>query len=263
MISSSYQKGSFSKGGPVFCRRRNISASILLTALFFSLVLLPFARDALAQANEAARWGAEITTEELRQVLAAGKVPVLDVRSEKEYSIAHIPGSINIYEKETDAIMQRFPDKSAALVVYCNGPYCHKVKRVGEQLVKKGYINLRRYQLGLPVWRAFGNTVETGTLGFKYIFSGDRTAVFVDARATEQFKAGTVAGAVHVQAGEEETANTDGRLPYTDKGTRIVVFADSPEKARKVAEGIARRAFWNSSYYGGTYEELKREGIAR
>ena len=241
--------------------KRNITVPILFICLSFFFAALPFLGLARAQATDAARWGAEITTEELKQVLAAGTTPVLDVRSEKEYSIAHIPGSINIYEKETDAIMQRFPDKSAALVVYCNGPYCHKVKRVGEQLVKKGYTNLKRYQMGLPVWRAFGNTVETGTAGFKYIFAGDKTAVFVDARTPEKFEAGTVPGAVNVQAGEEETANTDGRLPYTDKGTRVVVFADTPEKARKVAEGIAHRAFWNSSYYSGTYEDLKREGI--
>jgi len=242
--------------------KRNLSRLILFTTISLSLALLPFPAQPQTQPTDAARWGAEITTEELTQVLAAGKTPVLDVRSEKEYSIAHIPGSINIYEKETDAIMQRFPDKSAALVIYCNGPYCHKVKRVGEQLVKKGYTSLKRYQMGLPVWRAFGNTVETGAQGFKYIFTGDKTAVFVDARTTEQFKPGTVPGAVNVQPGEEETANTDGRLPYTDKGTRIVVFADTPEKAKKVAQGIAHRAFWNSSYYGGTYEDLKRQGIA-
>jgi len=247
----------------MFRHERSVCTLVLLAALSLVPALLPFAGEARAQATEAARWGAEITTDELKQVLAAGATPVLDVRSEKEYSIAHIPGSINIYEKETDSIMQRFPDKSAALVVYCNGPYCHKVKRVGEQLAKKGYTNLKRYQMGLPVWRAFGNTVETGAAGFKYIFSGDKTAVFVDARTTEKFKAGTVPGAVNVQSGEEETANTDGRLPYTDKGTRIVVFADTPEKAKKVAEGIAHRAFWNSSYYGGTCEDLKRAGIAR
>jgi rhodanese-related sulfurtransferase len=110
----------------------------------------------------------------------------------------------------------------------------------------------------MPVWRAFGNTVQTDMLGFTYIFSKDKTAVFVDARSAEQFKAGTVPGAVNVQAGETETANTDGRLPYTDKGTRIVVFADVPEKARKVAEEIAHTAFWNSSYFGGTYDQLKQ-----
>jgi rhodanese-related sulfurtransferase len=130
--------------------------------------------------------------------------------------------------------------------------------RVAEPLIGKGYANIKRYQLGLPVWRAFGNTVQTDMPGFRYIFSGDKTAVFVDARSTEQFQAGTVPAAVSVRAGEAEAANTDGRLPYTDKGTRIVVFADRPETARKVAEEIAQKAFWNSSYFGGTYDELKR-----
>ena len=238
-----------------------LSVAVLL--LFVVFLAGPHAgaeppKDGRIATGEAARWGAEITTEVLKEILITGSAPVLDVRSEKEYSIAHIPGSINIYEKETDAIMQRFPDKKAQLVIYCNGPYCHKVKRVAEPLIGKGYANIKRYQLGLPVWLAFGNTVQTDMPGFRYIFSGDKTAVFVDARSTEQFQAGTVPAAVSVRAGEAEAVNTDGRLPYTDKGTRIVVFADRPETARKVAEEIAQKAFWNSSYFGGTYDELKR-----
>ncbi len=212
-------------------------------------------------AADAAKYGPEITTDELIRILRDRSEPILDVRSAKEYSIAHIPGSINIYEAEVDAIMERFPDRKAGIVIYCNGPYCHKVKRVGEQLVKKGYTNLKRYQLGLPVWRAFGNTVQTDLQGFKYIFSGDRTAVFVDARSKAEFTAATVPGAVNVQVGETPKANTDGRLPYTDKGTRIVVFADKPERARAVAEEIAHTAFWNSSYFGGTFNELKQSGL--
>lgn len=164
--------------------------------------------------------GPEIPTEEVQKFLRNKSAPVIDVRSEKEYAIAHIPGSINIYEKETEVIVQRFPDKGADLVIYCNGPFCHKVKRVAEQLIKRGYKQVKRYQLGLPVWRAFGNTVQTDMPGFKYIYSGDKTAVFVNGRSRDEFQGGTVPGAVNVQAGEAEAANTDGRLPYTDKGTR-------------------------------------------
>ena len=29
-----------------------------------------------------------------------------------------------------------------------------------------------------------------------------------------------------------------------------------PEEARAVAEEVARKAYWNSSYFGGTFEEL-------
>jgi rhodanese-related sulfurtransferase len=211
--------------------------------------------------KEMATLGRELSTEEVKTIITDRSAPVIDVRSAKEYAIAHIPGSINIYEKETDAIMNRFPDKGADLIIYCNGPFCHKVKRVAEQLIKSGYTSVRRYQLGMPVWRAFGNTVQTDMLGFKYIFVADKTAVFVDARSREEFKVETVPGAVNVQPGEGEAANTDGRLPYTDKGTRIIVFADRPERAREVAEEIAQKAFWNSSYFGSTFDDLKQAGL--
>jgi len=211
--------------------------------------------------KEPAGVGVEISTEQLKQILANKSEPVVDVRTPKEYAIAHIPGSIHIYEKDLEKLMQLLPDKKAGMVIYCNGPYCHKVKRVGEQLFKRGYTNIKRYQLGMPVWRAYGNTVQTDMAGCQYIFPEDKTAVWVDARPKEEFAKGTVPGAVNVQAGEVKVANEDGRLPYTDKGTRIVVFADNPEMARKVAEEIAHTAFWNSSYFGGTFADLRAAGL--
>jgi rhodanese-related sulfurtransferase len=199
----------------------------------------------------------EISTAQLRQILDEGKTPVLDVRSAQEYAIAHIPGSINHYEKEVEQITKAYPDTSAALVLYCNGPYCGKSKRLSEELLKKGYTNIRRYQLGLPVWRALGNTVQTDLGGVRYVLAGDKTAVWVDARNPEAFARGSLAGAVNIGKGEAEKANDDGRLPKKDKGTRVIVFADSPEQARVVAEEIAHKAYWNSSYFGGRFSDLK------
>src|SRR5207244_2243180 len=115
----------------------------------------------------------------------------------------------------------------AEFVLTCNGPFCGKSKRVAAALVSAGYDNFYRYQLGLPVWRALGNTVETDLDGFAYIFNGDRTAVFVDARTPEVFRDDTVACAVNIQPGEAAAANEDGRLPLWDKGARVVVFADN------------------------------------
>jgi rhodanese-related sulfurtransferase len=199
----------------------------------------------------------EVTTEEVRRILADKSAALIDVRSAEEYAIAHIPGSINLYEKEVEQITRAFPDKTTRLVLYCNGPFCGKSKRLSEQLINLGYRNIRRYQLGLPVWRALGNTVQTDLEGFKYVLKRDRTAVFVDARNASEFAKGSVPGAVSIQAGEAEKANEDGRLPYKDKGTRVIVFADSTEAARRVAEEIARKAYWNSSYFGGVFAELR------
>ena len=113
----------------------------------------------------------------------------------------------------------------------------------------------------MPVWRAYGNTVQTDMTGCKYIFPADKTAVWVDARPKEEFAKGAAPGAVNIQPGEVKVANDDWRLPYTDKGTRIVVFAASAEAAQKVAEEIAHTAFWNSSYFGGTFADLKEAGL--
>lgn len=208
--------------------------------------------------EEPAQLTPEISTDELKKVLLDRSEPLLDVRSATEYAIAHIPGSINIYEKELERVLQLYPDKAAPFILYCNGPYCGKSKRLSEQLVKLGYSRVRRYQLGLPVWRALGNTVQTDLEGFRYVLSKDRTAVFVDARTGPEFAKGTLPGAVNVRPTEAEKANEDGRLPYRDKGTRVIVFANTPAEARKVAEEIARKAYWNSSYYGGTFAELQR-----
>lgn len=197
----------------------------------------------------------EVSTKEVEEALAR-KEAILDVRSAQEYAIGHIPGSINLYEKEVEKVIAAYPDLQTRLLLYCNGPHCGKSKRLAEQLLGKGYKNIVRYQLGLPIWRALGNTVQSDLEGVRYIVR-DKTAVFVDARPGAEFAKGSLPGAVNVALGEAEKANEDGRLPQSDKGTRVVVFGGSPEQARAVAEQIAHKAYWNSSYFGGTLEQIR------
>ncbi len=245
-------------------RKSSLLILVILSLLLCWLVPIPVSGQSspgkAAEPKKPKGFSAEISTAELKQVLANKTEPVVDVRTPQEYAIAHIPGSIHIYEKDIEQMVNLLPDKQAVMVTYCNGPYCHKSKRVAEQLFKKGYTNIKSYELGLPVWRAYGNTVQTDLAGCKYIWR-DKTAVWVDARPKEEFAKGTLPGAVSIQAGEVKVANDDGRLPYTDKGTRIVVFANRPETARKVAEEIAHAAYWNSSYFGGKATDLKEAGM--
>jgi rhodanese-related sulfurtransferase len=198
----------------------------------------------------------EVTTEELTAVLASKREPVLDVRTAQEYAIAHIPGTINVWEREVERIGLLYPDRATRMILYCNGPSCGKSKRTSEQLVALGYTHVRRYQLGISVWRALSHTAQTDLPGFDYIYRGDRTAVFVDARTPAEFATATLAGAVNIQKGDAAAANDDGRLPLTDKGTRIVVFGNTAAQSSLVATEIAQKAYWNSSYFGGTLSDL-------
>ena len=247
-------------------------ASVAPVLLFAAAGMLP-SRPACAQPatprpsvfqttlEEAGQKTPEITTEQLQAILATNSEPVFDVRFAKEYAIAHIPGTINIFEKEVERIVELHPDRETPMILYCNGPSCGKSKRTSEQLVLLGYTHVRRYQLGMPVWRALSQTVQTDMPGVQYIYAGDRTAVWVDARTPAEFTAGSIPGAVNVQAGEAVAANDDGRLPLQDKGTRVVVFGTTVQQARVVAAEVAKRAYWNSSYFGGTFNDLLAAGF--
>jgi rhodanese-related sulfurtransferase len=243
-------------------RRAHLVTGCLCAALAYGAHIRPAAqsrsRPSVYQTTleEPNQMTPEITTEELVAILAARSEPVLDVRTAKEYAIGHIPGTINVFERELQRISELYPDRDTRMILYCNGPSCGKSKRTSEQLVALGYTHVRRYQLGMSVWRALSHTVQTDLGGFDYIYKGDHTAVFVDARTPAEYASGTVTGAVNVQKGEAAAANEDGRLPLTDKGTRIVVFGRTDEQSKAVATEIAEKAYWNSSYFGGAFDDL-------
>jgi len=200
----------------------------------------------------------EISTDELKVVLASGSAIVFDARPRNEYAVAHIPGSVNLDETKLGRFTQTYGDLAAAIVVYSNGPFCDLARIKSDELVRLGYSRVSRYQLGLPVWRLLGNAAETSLQGFREVFRSGN-AVIVDVRRRDEYAAGTIPTAQSIRAGEASLAKEDRRLRYLDPNTRIVVFADSAREARGVAEEISRNAFPNSSYFGGTYQDLKRE----
>ncbi len=212
-----------------------------------------------------------ISTEELRRVLREKTATVFDVRTFEEYAIDHIPGAVNVagkpgttreeFTSDVDQIGSIVKgNKAAPMVLYCSGPYCGKSKRVADELVEAGYRNVRRYQLGIPVWRALGEVTEIELEGIQYVLGRDQTAVLIDTRDAEQFRAGTTASARNIPASrveEVKKAKKDGRLPMEDHNTRIVVFGVDRVHAKAVAEALAKNSFHNVSYYPGTFEQLR------
>jgi rhodanese-related sulfurtransferase len=200
----------------------------------------------------------EISTDEMQALLAKGGAIVFDARPHNEYAIAHIPGSVNLDETQLGRFTQTYADRNASMIVYSNGPYCDLARIKSAALLRLGYAKVSRYQLGLPLWRLLGNAVETDLHGFREMFRA-RNAVIVDARSRSEYAAGTVPTAQSILAGEAGKAKLDRRLRYLDPNIRIVVFANSAQDARGVAQEISRNAFPNASYFGGTYAQLKRE----
>ena len=218
----------------------------------------------------------DISTAELTETLSRGDAVVLDTRPRREWAVSHIPSALNVAPKP-DVPMSQYVsdvaeigrlvdgDKTRPLVLYCNGPFCGKSKRLSQELLSAGFTNVRRYQLGAPVWRALGGVMVTEPEGARYIFDNDRTAVWIDAREVGEYAAGSLGRARNIprnkvlpgkDVGEIKAAKDDGRLPMEDHNTRIVVFGRDSEQARAVAEAIAREAFHNVSFFPGSYAEL-------
>lgn len=218
----------------------------------------------------------EISTEELERLLAAAGVVLLDTRPHLEWALGHIPGALNVAPKPGMTMSQYTSDvveigrlvggdKTRPLVLYCNGPFCGKSKRVSEELLAAGYTNVRRYQLGAPVWRALGGVMVMEPEGIRHVLAKDRTAVFIDARDPAEFSAGSLGDARNIprskvlpgkDVGEVKAAKDDGRLPMEDHNTRIIVFGRDAQQARAVAQAIVREAFHNVSYFDGDVRVL-------
>lgn len=210
----------------------------------------------------------EVSTAELTAILATRGAMVLDTRPFREYAVSHIPGALNVapkpgmpmslYTSDVAEIGRLVGgDKGQPVVLYCNGPFCGKSKRVGEDLLAAGYTSVRRYQLGIPTWRALGGVTQIEPDGVRYVLAGDRTAVFVDARSPEEFRAGSLPGARTIPLAEVQQAKDDGRLPMEDHNTRIIVFGREGAAARATAEAIVRNAFHNVAFFAGGYAELQ------
>src|SRR3954471_4876205 len=86
-------------------------------------------------------------------------------------------------------------NKAAALVLYCDGPYGQASRRLAWQLTAAGFSNVRRYQLGMPVWRTLGGPTAVEFEGMRRIIKLDQSAVFIDARPAEAFAKGSLPGA--------------------------------------------------------------------
>lgn len=228
--------------------------------------------------GESAQKSPEISTAELTRVLREGRALVLDARPFREFAVSHIPGALNVSAKPGVAMSLYVSDvaeigrlargrKDTPLVLYCNGPFCGKSKRLAQELLDGGFEDVRRYQLGIPVWRALGGVTVIEPEGLRHVTEADRTLVLIDVRESDAFGAGSLPGARNLprslvlegkDVGEVKRAKDDGRLPMEDHNTRIVVVGRGVEDARHVAEALAREAFHNVAYFTGGFDEARR-----
>jgi rhodanese-related sulfurtransferase len=206
----------------------------------------------------------ELSTAELRAAIAASSAVVLDARPKEEYAVSHLPGARSVagkpgllpsqYTADVGDVERMLPDHATPLIVYCNGLYCGRSKRFSADLLAAGYSSVRRYQLGIPAWRALGGVTQVEKEAMLRLLRHDRTALLVDARPGDA--APRLRGARSIPLAETVLAKDDGRLPMMDHNTRIFVVGEGSEQARAVAEALVKDAFHNVSFYAGSARDL-------
>ena len=244
-------------------------------AMAFTFIVIALtAGTALAQGNiyqatlqEQNPATAEVSTDELKLILQTGSAVVFDARPFMEFAVSHIPGAVNVAPKPGLPASQYTSDVAEvgrllsgntqqSIVLYCNGPFCGKSKRLATDLLAASYKNVRRYQLGIPTWRALVGLTQIEPAGAEHVYSRDMTSWWVDARSHDDFGQGTLRRAHNIPLGDVLAAKDDGRLPMEDHNTRIVVFGATGDQARAVAASIAANAFHNVAFFDGSSDSL-------
>src|SRR5688500_10993426 len=174
-----------------------------LATLFLTLAA-PTAAQSVFDATlaETDQKTAEVSTTELEAIVDNSSAVLLDARPPLEYAVSHIPGALNVapqpgrpahlYVSDVAEIGRLLAGaKDHPVVLYCNGPFCGKTKRLAAELIDASYTSVRRYQLGAPGWRTLaGRAMQTELVALPYL-RGDRTAVWIDEREPVAFAAGT------------------------------------------------------------------------
>jgi rhodanese-related sulfurtransferase len=210
----------------------------------------------------------QVSTEQVRRILTDASAIIIDTRPRVQFEAGHIPGAHHLDGLPADkvAAVERLVNgnKNAALVLYCNGPFCQTSRRFADQLVAAHFGNVRRYQVGIPIWRALGGPTEIELPGITRIFGVDRTAVFIDARPAEEFAKGTIPGARNLTSDTLDATQKkmmsgqlkDAPLPLDDFNRRIVLVGHDGAQARELADAMSRRPWHNVAYFPGTFAAL-------
>lgn len=211
---------------------------------------------------EAGHGAPQISTEELRTILRRGDALVLDVRKPREYHLGHIPGAFGLESGDGSAAVMATArrllrmDRTRAVVLYGDGINSEEPRRGAEALVAEGFVNVRRYQLGVAVWQALGGVMELDAEGLTLAWR-DRSLVFVDGRETAEAQGDRLTGLIQLEVPQVARGSGEGKLP-ADPATRLVAIGRDATQARALAEQLVRRGYRRVALFSGSWAEFRR-----
>ena len=193
----------------------------------------------------------EVGTAVVASAVAKNSSVIIDARPYKKYLAATIPGAISIPDTDLPAFAGRYPaDKTTSIITFCGGYACHKSHVIANDLMAKGYTNVKVYSAGMPEWKKSGNATtgggakpavapakkadakmvngmklgeDEGTVDgdwFKANYKTLSNVQIVDVRSPSEHKVGAMPGAINIEAEKFSPKDFVAKLPKD----KVVVF---------------------------------------
>ncbi len=102
-----------------------------------------------------------ITVEELKALMDAGDVAVVDVRHQNDFMDAHLPGAMQIPLSFIEGEIPYFP-RDKKIVTYCSCPAEETSGHAVLMMQRGGLTDVAALVGGIDTWRARGYPIETG-----------------------------------------------------------------------------------------------------
>jgi len=199
---------------------------------------------------------------------------VIDTRPAKVYKKSHIPTSINIPDTKFNEFKHILPmDKNQKIIAYCGGYKCAKSHKVAKYLKKLDYKKVFVYAGGLPEWKKNGLNVEKaskkvakkvtasnyivvngvqlvkeqednqgmvyGEFFKKVVNTPVSDIVIVDVRDTDEYKAGTIKGALNVALESMKPAQFSQEITkIANTGKKVILICASGARATEAMTAV-------------------------
>jgi len=98
-----------------------------------------------------------MTWAQVKPLLDAGRIVVLDARSQANYEVDHIPGAVSLPSNSTPPELQAFAaryPKSMSFVIYCSSANCPNARQLAEVLINMGFTDVSEMPGGFVEFRA-------------------------------------------------------------------------------------------------------------
>lgn len=193
-------------------------------------------------------------------------VTIVDARpGKRKYAKGHIPGAINIFDRDFNKMKAKLPsDKGSLLIYYCGGVKCMLSHKSAFKAEKLGYTNIKVYAEGFPNWKKNGGLVAVSIPFLKKQIESKPGIVVVDSRPKKRkYNKGHIPGAISIF--DKNFSKMTDKLP-ADKTTPLYFYCggykcklstNSAKKAiklgyKKVRIVPAGYPGWKKAYGKGT-----------